>query len=54
MEKKPKLPTYEVEFIPLERRLADRRRRNLAVEMERRKQAVRRGPDDEEESVKKK
>jgi hypothetical protein len=46
-KKKPKLPTYEVEFIPVERRLVDRREQNMPVAIERRKQRSRRNPQDD-------
>ncbi|HSS45875.1 MAG TPA: hypothetical protein VLL03_00455 [Burkholderiales bacterium] len=53
-ENKSKLPIYEVEFIPLERRLASRRKQNQPVPVEQRKGSSRRGPEGASHSPKEK
>ncbi|HVS26077.1 MAG TPA: hypothetical protein VHE58_02065 [Burkholderiales bacterium] len=53
-ENKSKLPIYEVEFIPLERRLASRRKQNKPVAVEQRKGSSRRGPEGASPSSKEK
>ena len=53
-ENKSKLPVYEVEFIPLERRLASRRKQNRPVAVEQRKGSTRRGREGASHSRKEK
>ena len=53
-ENKSKLPAYEVEFIPLERRLASRRKQNQPVAVEQRKGSSRRGREGASHSRKEK
>ena len=53
-ENKSKLPAYEVEFIPLERRLASRRKQNQPVAVEQRKGSSRRGREGASRSRKEK
>ncbi|MGH8743943.1 MAG: hypothetical protein ACREUY_06660 [Burkholderiales bacterium] len=53
-ENKSKLPLYEVEFIPAERRLANRRKRNKPVAEDQRQGTSRRVPEGESHSRKEK